>query len=78
MAILTATQRTNLQNEFIDRLQGEIVANNVANTITDAVTYSRKLYNDYLSAQNESDLETVINEFESGFYDVLVTYVQNH
>ena len=73
MAILTDTQRTNLQKEFIDRLQSD-VSQDVINGLTD----SRKMHNDYLSEKNESDLETVINEFESGFYDILVTYVQNH
>ena len=74
MATLTDTQRAKLQNEFINRLQ-----HNVAQTITNnAATYSRTLHNDYLSTQNESDLETVINEFQSGLYDILVTYAQNH
>ncbi len=73
MAILTDTQRTNLQKEFIDRLQSD-----VSQDVINGLTYSRKMHNDYLSEKNESDLETVINEFESGFYDILVTYVQNH
>ena len=74
MATLTDTQRTKLQNEFINRLQ-----HNVAQTIANnAPTYSRTLHNDYLSEKNERDLETVINEFESGLYDILVTYAQNH